>query len=385
MGSRTQGGSGVRGLEHGTVHREGETAQYHIDQTGDDHDGRADLQHAVGHLVESVKDVSQRAPQGAPSKQGGPFEEQTDQGEERADTDYEGKDQEYGAAQDLGSCTDAEPFSRRYGVSERKDEPVEIPGFGQEHQAEEHHGDYPQHPHPLAPVLPPAHTSEQGCGHRRRRTPDVSRDRTPDREHRHLVVASVAAPEHLAERLVGGQRRQGDREDLLHLVGGQYQLGLRRQEPDKRADAEVRGRDVHLLQLPYYLHQFGSEVDLLLGLAQCRLHQRAVTRLHTAPGKGDLAGVVGEIVLPHRIDHPRILILHEDRYQHSGASRVRTRRRHPRSPFSSLEIYGRKALVNLTPLLERAGDRLPQPVREITPAVRFVPFTTFIHSRDHSV
>jgi hypothetical protein len=39
--------------------------------------------------------------------------------------------------------TDAEPFGRRYGVGERKDEPVEIPGFGQEHQAEEHHGDHP--------------------------------------------------------------------------------------------------------------------------------------------------------------------------------------------------------------------------------------------------
>src|SRR5918995_5151450 len=92
---------------------------------------------------------------------------------------------------------------------------------------------------PLAPVLPPAQACQKGCGHRRRRAPDVSRDRTLDGEHRHLVVAAFAAPEHLAERLLGGQSLQRDREDLLHLVRSQYHLGLRRQESDKRADAEV--------------------------------------------------------------------------------------------------------------------------------------------------
>ena len=30
-----------------------------------------------------------------------------------------------------------------HGISEREDESVEIPGFGEEHEAEEHHGDYP--------------------------------------------------------------------------------------------------------------------------------------------------------------------------------------------------------------------------------------------------
>src|SRR5918993_626446 len=63
------GRSGVRGFEHGTVHSECETAQDQVDQTGDDHDGRADLQHAVRHLVDPVNDVPERARQGATSKQ----------------------------------------------------------------------------------------------------------------------------------------------------------------------------------------------------------------------------------------------------------------------------------------------------------------------------
>jgi hypothetical protein len=97
--------------------------------------------------------------------------------------------------------------------------------------------------------------------------PDVPRDRTLDGEYRHLVIAAFAPPDHLAERLRSGQRRQSDREDLLYLVRGQYHLGLGRQEPDERADPEVRGRDVHLLQLSHDFDQPGAEVDLLLGLA----------------------------------------------------------------------------------------------------------------------
>src|SRR5215210_8615104 len=103
---------------------------------------------------------------------------------------------------------------------------------------------------PLAPVLPPAQACQQGRGHRRRRAPDEARNRAFEGEYRYLVVAAVAAPEHLAERLRGTQRRQGYGEDLLHLVRGQHHLGLGRQEPDKGADPEVGRRDVHLLQLP---------------------------------------------------------------------------------------------------------------------------------------
>src|SRR5687767_10316279 len=102
---------------------------------------------------------------------------------------------------------------------------------------------------PLAPVLPPAKARQQGRGHGGGRAPDVA---TFDCEHRNLVVAALAAPEHLAECLVGAQRRQRDREDLLYLVGGQYHLGTGRQKPHERADAEVRGWNVHLFQLPYY-------------------------------------------------------------------------------------------------------------------------------------
>src|SRR5918998_2958293 len=137
----------------------------------------------------------------------------------------------------------------------------------------------------LAPVTLPAQAREKGRGHSRRRAPDVARRWAVNGKYGHLVIVAFVVPEHLAQRFWGGKRFEGDREDLLHLVGGQHQLGLGRQQPDKRAHSEVGRRYVHLLQLPYNLDQTGAKVDLLLRLAQRRLHQRIVPGLGAATGK----------------------------------------------------------------------------------------------------
>src|ERR671916_2817262 len=123
---------------------------------------------------------------------------------------------------------------------------------------------------PLPPVLSPTKTRQQNRGDRGGGAPDIARRRALDGEDGHLVVAVVAAPEDSAEGLLGRERREGDREDLLHLVRGEDHLGLGRQEADEWADAEVRGRDVYLFQLPDHLDQVGPEVDLLLRLPQGR-------------------------------------------------------------------------------------------------------------------
>src|SRR5215212_1908426 len=141
----------------------------------------------------------------------------------------------------------------------------------------------------LAPVMLPAQAHEKGRGNRRRRAPDVARGRATDGKNGHLVVVAFVAPEHPAQRLGGGKRLERGREDLLHLVGGEHQFGLGRQQPDERAHAKVGRRYVHLLQLPDNLDQTGAKVDLLLRLAQRRLHQRAIHRLGAATGKRDLA------------------------------------------------------------------------------------------------
>src|SRR5918994_1172646 len=135
---------------------------------------------------------------------------------------------------------------------------------------------------PLAPVVLPAQAGEKGRGHRRRRAPDVARGRATDGKNRHLVFVAFVVPEHPAKRLGGGKRLERDREDLLYLVGGEHQLGLGRQQPDERAHAEVGRGYVHLLQLPHNLDQAGAKVDLLLRLAQRRLHERAVLKLGAA-------------------------------------------------------------------------------------------------------
>src|SRR5215203_1655902 len=220
---------------------------------------------------------------------------------------------------------------------------------------------------PLAPVMLPSQAREKARGYPRRRAPDVARGRAADGKNGHLVIVAFVAPDHFAQRLGGGKCFQGDREDLLHLVGGEHQLGLGWQQPDERAHAKVGGRYVHLLQLPDNLDQAGAKVDLLLRLAQRRLHQRIVPRLGTATGKRDLTRMVGEILLPHRIHHPSLPIVYKNRNEHRRPPRIRPRRRHPRAPLPRLQVHRRKALVHLAPRVERQGYRLPQPLRETIP------------------
>ncbi len=96
--------------------------------------------------------------------------------------------------------------------------------------------------------------------------------------------------------------------------------------------------------------------------------------------------MVGQISFPHRIDHPRILALYDDRNQHGRAPGVGAGRRHPRASLTRLEIHGREALVDLAPLVQRAGYRLTQPMREIVQAVVLaLVLLAFVHHRDHSV
>src|SRR5829696_7573124 len=235
----------------------------------------------------------------------------------------------------------------------------------------------------LAPVILPAQAREKGRGHRRRRAPDVAWGRAIDGKNGHLVLVAFVVPEHPAQRLGGGKRFEGDRKDLLHLVGGEHQLGLGREQPDERAHAEVGRRYVHLLQLPDHLDQAEAKVDLLLRLAQRRLHQRAVRRLGAAAGKRDLASVLGEILLPHRIHHPSLPVVYKDRNEHRRPPRIRPRRRHPRTPLPRLQMHRRKALVHVTPRVERSGDRLPQPIRESIPA-EFSVLPTSVHHPDAS-
>src|SRR5215217_8907116 len=110
---------------------------------------------------------------------------------------------------------------------------------------------------PLAPVMLPSQAREKGRGYPRRRAPDVARGRATDGKNGHLVIVAFVAPDHFAQRLGGGKCFKGNREDLLHLVGGEHQLGLGWQQPDERAHAKVGGRYVHLLQLPDNLDRPG--------------------------------------------------------------------------------------------------------------------------------
>ena len=64
-------------------------------------------------------------------------------------------------------------------------------------------------------------------------------------------------------------------------------------KPTHGRDAKARDHDV-IGQVAGELHQLGSQADLLVSLAQCRVPRIGILRLDAAAGKADLAGMILE-------------------------------------------------------------------------------------------
>src|SRR5918995_690347 len=214
-------------------------------------------------------------------------------------------------------------------------------------------------------VTLPAQPGEKRGGHRGGSAPDITLRRAFDCEDWHHVVAALVPPPHPAKRLRAHQVVERDGEDRLHLVRGEHHLGLRREQTHKWAHTEVGGRDVHLLELPYHLDQIRAQVYLLFRLAQRGLQQRVVGRVHAASGKRDLACVIREMILPHRVDEMRPLRLEQNRYENGRSPRVRAGWGYARPPLPRLHVHGREALVDLAPGVERPPDRFSQARRQV--------------------
>ena len=119
---------------------------------------------------------------------------------------------------------------------------------------------------------------------------------------------------------------------------------------------------------PHHLDQIRAQVYLLFRLAQRGLQQRVVGRVHAASGERDLACVVREMILSHRVDEMRPLRRAEPQERPLAASprRVgvcaaaappspRPRARSSRRPRARSRAAARPLLSSAPPGL-RGGD-----------------------------
>src|SRR6478735_9029392 len=146
----------------------------------------------------------------------------------------------------------------------------------------------------------------------RRRAPDVTL------RIRHGVIGTLHAAEFLAVNLVVlgiHQERERHLEGVNHfrLVDLQREAGL---DPrDRRQDAKSERGSVEI-EIADRLDELALEADFLTGLAQRGIERGSVGRIDLAAGKGNLAGVAGEMLRALCQQHGRLrMIDHRDQHR----------------------------------------------------------------------